>query len=93
MLCHPCVVGGPLHKGTETKVAHKRAEVLCHPCVLVVRQGGPLGSTFFLLRTACKDHHYGIFSRSPARATFELLFGTPKNVGVTQHFRPLVGHL
>ena len=28
---------GPLQKGTETKVAHKRAEVLCHPCIL----GGP----------------------------------------------------
>ena len=25
---------GPLQKGTETKVAHKRAEVLCHPCLL-----------------------------------------------------------
>ena len=33
VLCHPCVLGGPLQKGTEPKVAHKRAEVLCHPYV------------------------------------------------------------
>ena len=33
-----CVLGGPLHKGTETKVAHKCAEVLNHPHVF----GGPL---------------------------------------------------
>ena len=41
-------------------------------------QGGPLGPIFILSRTALKDPfgdpHYGIFSKSPARATFELLF-------------------
>ena len=40
-----------------------------------VAQGGPLGPIFFLLRTALKEPHYGIFSRSPARAIFEPLFG------------------
>ena len=35
-------------------------------------------NNFFLLRTALKDPHYGIFSSSPAQATFELLFGDPR---------------
>ena len=38
MLCHSCVLGGLLQNGTETNVAHKRAEVLRHPCVLGGRQ-------------------------------------------------------
>ena len=34
VLPHPCVLGGPLQKGTEIKVAHKWAEVLHHPSAL-----------------------------------------------------------
>ena len=43
------------------------------------RQGGPLGlKNFFLVRTTLKDPHYGIFSRSRARAIFEPLFEDPR---------------
>ena len=37
MLCHPCVLGGPLQKTTETNVAQIKTQVLHHACVL----GGP----------------------------------------------------
>ena len=40
--------------------------------------GWSFSTNFFLLRTAPKDPHYGIFSRSPARPIFEPLFGDPR---------------